>query len=154
MSLNTLNRYKYTRDAIAKAVKVLKTGSGASPSFLRAHPKAYQAKGKKLFQGGREVIPVEEKKQVLRKLLYENKNDLPFGRDSLFHVLIPWPHKTGHRVIFERAGSHCGTPLAAQDREARIFHKNKKGRGTPGRPRSFAPTGHACRLLARPPACR
>ena len=87
MSLNTLNRYKYTRDAIAKAVKVLKTGSGASPSFLRAHPKAYQAKGKKLFQGGREVIPVEEKKQVLRKLLYENKNDLPFGRDSLFHVL-------------------------------------------------------------------
>ena len=87
MSLNTLNRYKYSRAAIAQAVKVLKIGSGASPSFILAHPKAFQAKGTKLYQGKRWVGPLEEKEQFLRKLLYENKNDYPFGRDSLFYRL-------------------------------------------------------------------
>ena len=87
MSLNTLNRYKYTKVAIQNALKVLKTRKGVSPSFLRAHPKAFQAKGNKLYQGKRLVIAREDKETFLRTLLYENKNDYPFGRDSLFYVL-------------------------------------------------------------------
>jgi hypothetical protein len=86
MSLNTLNRYKYTRDSIAQAIKALKKGE-PGPSFLRAHPKAFRAKGAKLYQGTRLVIVREDKESWLRDLLYQNKNNYPFGRDSLFHVL-------------------------------------------------------------------
>ena len=87
MSLNSLNRYKYTRAAIALAVKSLKSGADPRPSFLVNHPKAFRAKGKKLYQGERLVVAVEDKESHLRTLLYNNKNDYPFGRDSLFHVL-------------------------------------------------------------------
>ena len=86
MSINVLNRYRYTEANIKKAITALNKG-GPKPSFLRAHPKAFQVKGTTLWGGSREVIPREGRESFLRKLLYENKRNYPFGRDSLFHVL-------------------------------------------------------------------
>ena len=86
MSINILNRYRYPKASIKAAISAL-GGKGTPPSFMKAHPKAFSAKGSKLFAIGREVIPRETRESFLRTLLYENKQGYPFGRDSLFHVL-------------------------------------------------------------------
>ena len=86
MSINILNRYRYTKASIKAAISAL-NNKGTAPSFMKAHPKAFSVKGSKLFAIGREVIPRETRDSFLRTLLYENKQGYPFGRDSLFHVL-------------------------------------------------------------------
>ena len=86
MSINILNRYRYTKANIKSAISAL-GGRGTPPTFMKAHPKAFSVKGSKLFAIGREVIPRETRDSFLRTLLYENKQGYPFGRDSLFHVL-------------------------------------------------------------------
>ena len=82
-----MDRYKISNDAVKKALKFLKTGTGNKPNWASKYKDDLTVKGSKLFYKDREVIGKERVDEVLRKELYKKKGDVPSGRDSGFHIL-------------------------------------------------------------------
>ena len=83
--LNSLNRYKYSRAEVSRAIK------GDPVPFMAAWPGVFHVRGSKLYAhvGNTKlrVIPNEDRDALLRKGLYSPGSGLPFGRDSLFAIL-------------------------------------------------------------------
>ena len=82
-----MNRFKYPRETVKKAIKYLKTKKGPIPSFIQKFPDAYTYKNDKLFAGKLRIIPTEDRDKFLREIVYGKKSEYPFGRDSLFSIL-------------------------------------------------------------------
>ena len=82
-----MNRFKYPKATIKKAITYLKTKKGPIPSFIKAFPDAYTYKNDKLFANDLRIIPTEDREAFLREIIYGKKSEYPFGRDSLFNIL-------------------------------------------------------------------
>ena len=82
-----MQRFKLTDKKIKQAIAYLKTKKGTSPNFAIKFKDDLKVKGSKLFFQDLEVVPREKVDEVLRKELYGKKSDVPYGRDSSFHVL-------------------------------------------------------------------
>ena len=82
-----MNRFKYPKATIKKAITYLKTKKGPIPSFIKAFPDAYTYKNDKLFANDLRIIPTEDRETFLREIVYGKKSEYPFGRDSLFNIL-------------------------------------------------------------------
>ena len=81
--LNKLNRYKYSRAEVARAIKGDPVPFMASGLFSVRKGKLYATvNGVRL-----KVIPNEDRDALLRDLIYTPGKGYPFGRDSLFAIL-------------------------------------------------------------------
>ena len=80
-------RFKFTEKNVNAAIKYLRDGKGTPPKYAVKFKDELTIKGKKLFYNGKEVIPRERMEAVMREALYKEKSDVPYGRDSAFHVL-------------------------------------------------------------------
>lgn len=82
--LNRLNRYKYNKDEIKRAVR------GVDPPAFMDNPAFRVVKGKLFATIGPNTLRVvanEDRDDLLRKALYTPGSGYPFGRDSLFAAL-------------------------------------------------------------------
>lgn len=82
-----MNRFKYPRETVKKAIKYLKTKKGPIPTFIQKFPDAYTYKRDTLFAGQLRIVPTEDRDKFLRQIVYGKKSEYPFGRDSLFNIL-------------------------------------------------------------------
>ena len=82
-----MNRFKYPRETVKKAIKYLKTKKGPIPTFIQKFPGAYTYKRDTLFAGQLRIVPTEDRDKFLRQIVYGKKSEYPFGRDSLFNIL-------------------------------------------------------------------
>ena len=82
-----MNRFRYEKTAVDKAIKYLKTKKGTPPSFITKFPNGFKVRQGKLYADGKKVIPTEERDTYLRDIVYGKKSEYPFGRDSLFSIL-------------------------------------------------------------------
>ena len=81
--LNRLNRYKYSRAEVARAIKGDPVPFMATGLFTVRKGKLYAT-----VDGSRlKVIPNEDRDAMLRDLIYTPGKGYPFGRDSLFAIL-------------------------------------------------------------------
>ncbi len=82
-----MNRFRYGKAAVDKAIKYLKTKKGTPPTFITKFPNGFKVLKGKLYADGKKVIPTEERDAFLRDIVYGKKSEYPFGRDSLFSIL-------------------------------------------------------------------
>ena len=82
-----MNRFRYPKAAVDKAIKYLKTKKGPAPSFIEKFPGKFSHRQGKLYAGKLHVIPTEERDEFLRKVVHGKTSEYPFGRDSLFGIL-------------------------------------------------------------------
>lgn len=85
--LNTLNRLRITRKAIADAIKFSKTRREGSPPYLFQKVQGLRVRGKKLYAGEYELVAVEDRAKLLKESVYKKGSTVPLGRDSLFYAI-------------------------------------------------------------------
>ena len=78
-----MNRYSFPK-AVVDAVIQKKD---PQPNFMKKHGDSFTIKKGKLFYDGKLVVPNEERDAYLRNVLFSNRSTMPFGRDSLYHML-------------------------------------------------------------------
>ena len=78
-----VNRYSFPK-AVVDAVIQKKD---PQPNFMKKHGDSFTIKKGKLFYDGKRVVPNEERDAYLRNVLFSNRSTMPFGRDSLYHML-------------------------------------------------------------------
>ena len=81
-----MNRYKFSKENIQKAIKFLAGKIKKGPSFATKYKDDLKVKNKKLFFQDKEIIPADKVDDVLRKKIYKF-DDTPTGRDSCFHLI-------------------------------------------------------------------
>ena len=82
-----MNRYKFSRDNIEKAIQFLQGKTKEGPTFATRFKDRLVVKKKKLFFEEKEVVPREDVDEVLRREIYKIDGDICAGRDAAFHGL-------------------------------------------------------------------
>ena len=78
-----MNRYSFPKadvDAVLQKKVPL-------PNFMKHHSESFKIRKGKLYYKGKLVVPNEQRDEYLRKMLFANRSTMPFGRDSLYHML-------------------------------------------------------------------
>ena len=98
-----MNRYKLQKDDFPAAIKYVqgKATKGQSPKWAVKFKSDLTVHGKKLKYKGMDIIPVSEVDAYLRKVIMDPKGDVPFARDSAFHVLKQRVAGIGRRAVME-----------------------------------------------------
>ena len=82
-----MNRFRFPRETIQRAIKFLKSKKGTAPGFITKFPGVFNVRQGKLYAGKRRVVPTEDRQDYLREVVYGKSSEYPFGRDSLFAIL-------------------------------------------------------------------
>ena len=82
-----MNRFKYPREKVKRAIKFLKSKKGTAPGFIEKFPGVFKVRQGKLYAGPLRVISTEDRESFLREVVYGKTSEYPFGRDSLFAIL-------------------------------------------------------------------
>ena len=96
-----MNRYKFSRDNIEKAIQFLQGKSKGGPPFAKRFKEQLVVKKKKLWFEEKEVVAREDVDEVLRKEIYQIDGDVPAGRDAAFHSLKKKYIGIGRRPLME-----------------------------------------------------
>ena len=119
-----INRFNFTKAAVKRAVKGINP-----PAFMKHY--VWDVKGDKIYHKGKVVVPNEERDDYLRKVLYQNKSDKPFGRDSLHYVIMKEAINISRRDIekFLKAQNVIVSRSARPKTEKREFYSTVKKAG-------------------------
>ena len=82
-----MNRFKYPRETVKRAINFLKSKKGTAPGFIEKFPGKFQVRQGKLYAGPLRVIPTEDRESFLREVVYGTTSEYPLWRDSLFAIL-------------------------------------------------------------------
>ena len=82
-----MQRYKFTVDAISKAIQFLKGKSEEGPAWAKRFKKDLKVKGSDVYYNELKIIAQEKVDDYLRTQMFKKDGTLPFGRDAAFHKL-------------------------------------------------------------------
>ena len=112
-----MNRYKLKREDFPAAIKYIKgkSNKGDSPNWAVKFKDDLTVHGKNIKFKGLDIIPIGEVDKYLRTVLMDPAGDVPFARDSAFHILKKRVKGIGRRQVMEffRAQRTLGETRAA-----------------------------------------
>jgi len=127
-----MHRFTYHQKDWPAAIAYIKKNKKTidTPTWAVKFKDDLSVKGKTIyFKEKQQIVPKEKVNAFLRKKIYDKKADIPFGRDSAFHVLKQVSVGCGRRAVMEflRAQKSLG-----QVRPAVAKPKQKSGRKLKG----------------------
>lgn len=122
-----MNRYSFPRVDVDAAIK----NKVPLPNFMKQHSEFMSVRNGKLYYKGKLVVPDEDRDSYLRNVLFSNRQTLPFGRDSLYHILKNKVINISKRYIerFLKAQEVIVKRTARPKKEIRKFVYNRKRAG-------------------------
>ena len=84
-----MNRFKFKEADFPGAIKYIKTGKDEinAPNWAIKRKADLTVKGKTVFFKGLEIVAEEKINDYLREKIYSKDANIPYGRDSCFHLL-------------------------------------------------------------------
>ena len=129
-----MNRFKFESDDVARVIKHLRHNGAITANDIGLPPWALRLKdpeirklahGKHgLFEGDKQIVPVQRIDEVLRDLMLSAESDVPLSRDSGYYVLQKRYLGISRRALMSFLAKQTDLQLT----QSRIAETSRKGR--------------------------
>ena len=129
-----MNRFKFQEDDVARVIKHLRHSGAITSNDIGLPPWALRLKdpeirklahGKHgLFEGDKQIVPVQRIDEVLRDLMLSAESDVPLSRDSGYYVLQKRYLGISRRALMSFLAKQTDLQLT----QSRIAETGRKGR--------------------------
>jgi len=129
-----MNRFKFESDDVARVIKHLRHSGAITANDIGLPPWALRLKdpeirklahGKHgLFEGDKQIVPVQRIDEVLRDLMLSAESDVPLSRDSGYYVLQKRYLGISRRALMSFLAKQTDLQLT----QSRIAETSRKGR--------------------------
>ena len=122
-----MNRYTFPKEDVDAAIN----NEIPLPNFMKQHSEWFTKRKGKLYYKDKLVVPNEERDAYLRNVLFSNRSTMPFGRDSLYHMLKEKVVNISKRYIerFLKAQEVIvkRTPRPKKEERKFVYHRKRAG---------------------------
>ena len=129
-----MNRFKFEADDVQKVIKHLRHSDKITANDIGLPPWALRLKNPEvrklahgkhgLFEGEKQIVPVQRVDEVLRELMLSSESDVPLSRDSGYYVLQKRYLGISRRALMSFLAKQTDLQLT----QSRIAEAGRKGR--------------------------